>query len=102
MRLLAVSIALGLVCAAAGDVAAEPEYYTLKAGSYHCASAAVLENEDEFLGQYQQCDRVDQDWWLIAPPETVEPGVVRIDMGGRFGVRYARAGNVVLETARPE
>lgn len=102
MRLLANIIAFGLAAAAFGNAVAQSEYYTLEAGSYHCAMAEPLENEDEFLAQYRECAKVDQDWWLIARPETVEPGVVRIDMGGRFGVRYARAENVVLEPARPD
>lgn len=102
MRILALVIAFALGCAAFRDASGQSEYYTLKAGSFHCATAEPLENEDEFLAQYRECAKVEQDWWLIARPETVEPGVVRIDMGGRFGIRYTRAANVVLEAARPE
>lgn len=102
MRTWLLLTGLGVAFAALQDAAADPVYYTLKAGSYHCARAEPLENADEYLAQYQECARVDQNWWLIARPETVEPDVVRIDMGGRFGIRYARAANVVLEAAKPE
>lgn len=102
MRPLASIIAIGIAGVVFSNAVAQPEYYTLEAGSYHCATAEPLENEDEFLAQYRECAKVEQDWWLIAPPETAEPGVVRIDMGGRFGVRYARAENVVLDVARPD
>ncbi len=102
MRTIPIIISLGLACAVSPNAQAQSEYYTLKAGSYHCATADPLENADEFLAQYQQCAQVRQNWWLIARPETVEPGVVRIDMGGRFGIRYARAESVVFEAAQPE
>ncbi len=73
------------------------DFYNLKAKSVHCANSAPIESGDFYPLGEKGCAIVGTDWGLLDDPLEIKPGVVKIEMGGVFGIRYARSSDVYKE-----
>ncbi len=75
-------------------VAQAQDFPKLKANSIHCATAGAVATAEVYPLAKTHCAIVASEWGLLDEPEEVQPGVLKVNMGLKFGVRYVKSSSV--------
>jgi len=93
---IAISVSVMVVMTPAQIVIAM-DFYNLKAKSVHCATPEPIQSGDFYPLGEKGCAVVGTVWGLLDAPVEIEPGVMKVEMGGVFGIRYVRSSDVYKE-----
>ncbi len=73
------------------------DFYNVKAKSAHCATPEPIANKEVYPLAKTGCAIVLTVWGLLEPPTEVQPGVMKVNMGGVFGIRYVESSAIIKE-----